>query len=67
VTNAYPLITLGHWLTLSVCTCWYFGYQWRRTYTLDPEYILDLLIVPGLMVSVGIPTARWWRSRRTAR
>jgi hypothetical protein len=54
--------------------CWLIGrcvrwmrLQWRRTYTLDPEYILDLLIVPGLMVSVGIPTARWWRSRRTAR
>lgn len=50
----------SRWFSICLCADWYFGYQLRRTFALQHVYAIDLLVIPGVMLTIGIPG--WRRS-----
>lgn len=57
------IINLKWWLILSLQPdSWYFGYQVRETRSLSPSHVLDIYLVPGLCITIGI-----WRTKRLPR
>ena len=52
--NAFRIFKITDWFSVAYCTTWFPGYQIVRTMVINPSYRLDLFIIPGRMVSIGV-------------